>query len=198
VTYAEHIVTVIIGLCVFLAARNSIWNWPVGLVGVTGYGLSAYFLWGLYADAYLQIFYFFTGVVGWYYWSHGGKDKDSAPIVDSSIIEMVLTVTSIGMASYILGGYLKETTNSVVPYLDAFTTAICLLAQIFMMVRSRFNWILWFIANVAYVYMFYVKGLNLLAVEYAVFSLNAAYGYYVWSKKMKDQQVVANYLSGTK
>lgn len=29
------------------------------------------------------------------------------------------------------------------------------------------------------------EGLNLLAIEYAVFTLNATYGYHIWTRAMK-------------
>lgn len=187
--YAEHIITLTLGLCVFLAARNHIANWPIGLVGVTMYGLAAYHLWGLYADAYLQIFYFATGVIGWAYWLKGGKDRNQAPVMDLPIEIKTGIMIAILMATAYVGDYIVKATDSVVPYLDAFTTVTCLVAQILLMARCRFNWVLWIIADVVYVYMFYVKGLNLLSIEYALFTVNAVYGYSVWTKQLRKGAV---------
>lgn len=185
-TYAEHIITAIIAVNVFLCARNNVWNWPIGLVAVTAYGTAAWFMWGLYADATLQIFYFATGIIGWWYWAKGNKGK-AAPVKDWTIGEWILIAAVITLVTGLWGDYLLSNTDSVVPYLDAFTTVTCAIAQIGLMTRRRGSWLLWILADVFYVYMFYVKGLNLLAIEYALFTLNAAYGYYVWTKAKEKQ-----------
>lgn len=185
-TYSEHICTVLIAINVFLCARNSAWNWPVGLIAVTVYGLSAWFLFGLYADALMQIFYFATGVIGWWYWIKG-KGGDSAPVTDWGVEHWVPIIFVIILGTGVWGNYLDTNTDSVVPYLDSFTTITCIIAQIGLMLRKRGSWMLWTVANVVYVFMFHIKGLNILAVEYAVFTINAAYGYYVWTKEMKKQ-----------
>ena len=186
-TYAEHLITVILALCVFMAARGKIINWPIGLVGVTMYGLHAWFVWGLYADALLQIFYFATGVFGWVWWCKGGANRTQAPVTDCTWLEKGLLLTVIGFVTFHWGQYLVTNTDSTVPYMDAFTTVTCLIAQLLLMFRNRFTWILWIIADVVYVYLFYVKGLNLLSIEYALFTLNAVFGYYMWTKQKVAQ-----------
>lgn len=183
----EIFTTALIGMNVFLCARNNIWNWPIGLAAVTMYGMSAWFLWGLYADAALQVAYFISGVVGWIYWAKGGKGRTAAPITDLKEIDWALISVLIFAGTFFLGNYLDKNTDSVVPYLDAYTTVVCLIAQTLLILRKRAAWILWIAANVAYVYMFHIKGLNYLAVEYGIFILNAMYGYYTWTKVKKSQ-----------
>ena len=183
--YAEHLITVVLAACVFCAALGKKWNWPIGLVGVTMYGLHSWFVWGLYADALLQIFYFGTGILGWYWWYRGGANKTEAKVTDLDFTQKSAVFVLIGCATAMLGGYLMDNTDSVVPYLDAFTTVTCLIAQVLLMLRNRFTWVLWIIADVVYVYMFYVKGLNLLAVEYFLFTFNAMFGYYMFTKLRK-------------
>lgn len=184
--YAEHLITVVLAACVFCAALGKKWNWPLGLVGVVMYGMHAWFIWGLYADALLQIFYFGTGVIGWYWWYRGGDNKSAAKVGDLDTTAKGAILLLIALSTGLLGDYLAKSTDSVVPYLDSFTTVTCLIAQILLMLRNRFTWVLWVIADVVYVYMFYVKGLNILAVEYFLFTLNAAFGYWMWTKLRKE------------
>lgn len=184
--YAEHLITVVLAACVFCAALGKKWNWPIGLVGVTMYGMHSWFVWGLYADALLQIFYFGTGVAGWYWWYRGGSNRTEAKVSDLGLTAKTAIFLLIVCGTGLVGDYLAANTNSVVPYLDAFTTVTCLIAQILLMLRNRFTWVLWIIADIVYVYMFYVKGLNLLAVEYFLFTFNAMFGYYMFTKLRKD------------
>ncbi|MGL5964838.1 MAG: nicotinamide riboside transporter PnuC, partial [Fusobacteriaceae bacterium] len=184
--YAEHLITIVLAACVFCAALGKKWNWPIGLVGVVMYGTHAWFVWGLYADALLQIFYFGTGVLGWYWWYRGGTGKTEAKVTDLSTAQKAGVFALITAGTALLGILLTKNTDSVVPYMDAFTTVTCLIAQILLMLRNRFTWVLWIIADIVYVYMFYVKGLNLLAVEYFLFTFNAMFGYYMFTKLRKE------------
>lgn len=188
VTNIENLTTFVLALNVFLCACNNKWNWSIGLLGVTMYGLSAYFLWGLYADAYLQIFYFITGVYGWYYWIKGDNGKET-PISDLKRYEWTVLVMCIAMATMILNRVLLSNTDSEVPFLDAFTTVVSLFAQILLMFRKRSAWILWVITNVAYIYLFHLKGLDSLMILYIAFIGNAVFGYINWTRIMKKHEV---------
>lgn len=183
----EHLTTAVLALNVFLCALNWKINWPVGLVGVTMYGLSAWFLWGLYADAVLQIFYFATGLYGMWYWWKGGKNKTEAPITDMSLLQWVGVIGLVAAGTYFVGYFLDAETDSVVPYLDAYTTVICLVAQVLLMLRNRSAWILWVAANVVYVYMFHLKGLDSLMALYVAFIFNAVFGFYMWTRAKRKQ-----------
>ena len=52
-------------LCVWLTVKQSIWNFPLGLVNVTGYCI-VFYQSRLFADAGLQVVYFVLGVDGSY------------------------------------------------------------------------------------------------------------------------------------
>lgn len=183
----ENLTTFVLGLNVFLCACNNKWNWPIGLLGVTMYGLSAYFLWGLYADAYLQIFYFATGVYGWWYWVKGKKGEE-VPVSDLKRYEWTVLIMCIMMFTMMLNRFLLSSTDSEVPFLDAFTTVVSLFAQILLMYRKRSAWILWVTTNVAYIYLFHLKGLDSLMLLYVAFIGNAIFGYINWTRIMKKQE----------
>ena len=183
ITNIETLTTIVLALNVFLCACNNKWNWPIGLVGVTMYGMSAWFLWGLYADALLQIFYLLTGIIGWWYWVKGNQGTE-APVTNITWTQVSLIVLIVSFGTLAIGNLLDCKTDSVVPYMDAYTTIICLVAQILLMLRKRQAWILWVMANVVYVYMFHIKGLDQLAILYVAFIGNAAFGFWKWSRDM--------------
>lgn len=185
----ETITTVVLGLNVFMCACNTKWNWPVGIIGVTLYGLSAWFLWGLYADAVLQVFYLATGFYGWWYWWKGGNNKTEAPITDLGLMGWLGSIGLIAAGTYFVGFFLDAQTDSVVPYLDAYTTVICLIAQILLMYRIRSAWFFWVAANVVYVYMFHLKGLDQLSLLYVAFIFNAVFGFVNWTRAKRKQEL---------
>ena len=63
--------------CVWLATRQNVWNFPVGIAN------NLLFLWlfahtGLYANAGLQVVFAALAVLGWVWWVRGGADRRRA------------------------------------------------------------------------------------------------------------------------
>ena len=70
-------------LCVWLAAKNNIWNWPIAIVSVIIY-IFIFFDSKLYADMGLQFYFFGMNIYGWYFWSKQRNNKEeSFPFIDS-------------------------------------------------------------------------------------------------------------------
>src|SRR4051812_5965714 len=72
-TWPEQLATVLGLLFVWLAIRQSLWNFPVGLVQAAIFGWVC-FEGKLYSDAALQGFYMCAMVYGWWHWSRGAQD----------------------------------------------------------------------------------------------------------------------------
>ena len=64
--------------CVWLAARENVWNFPVGIVN-TGLFLVLFTSAGLYANAGLQVVYLVLNGLGWYWWLRGARRTSSTP-----------------------------------------------------------------------------------------------------------------------
>ena len=76
-----EIIGVITGLlCVYLAARNNIWNWPFAIISVGGY-IFIFFDSHLYADMGLQFYFMAMNIYGWYYWSHKPAREQKTPVM---------------------------------------------------------------------------------------------------------------------
>ena len=56
------------GICVWLAVRQHVWTWPIGLANNAVYFVLFFWHARLYADAGLQLVYFALGVFGWWSW----------------------------------------------------------------------------------------------------------------------------------
>jgi nicotinamide mononucleotide transporter len=57
---------------------------------------------------------------------------------------------------------------------------LSILAQVLLIERKLENWVVWITVNVIAVPLYAYKGLYLTAVLYAVFLVNAVYGWRAW------------------
>ena len=108
---------------VWLAARQHIWTWPVGLVSVAMYVLVFYDA-RLYADMGLNVFYFVTSLYGWYIWLYGGTNHTGRKVGHVRKKEMAVLLGLGAVFTLALGYFLDNYTNADLSYADAGTTAI--------------------------------------------------------------------------
>ncbi|MCX2431846.1 nicotinamide riboside transporter PnuC [Pedobacter sp. GR22-10] len=172
-------------LCIYLAAKESIWNWPVSIISVVAYGL-LFFREAMYGDMTLQIYFLFTAVYGWYFWIRK-KVEQHRPISRLTAKQSFLAILFIPLLSILLGWFMDRFTNSNVPYADGFCTAISFTAQFLLTRKILENWLLWVFANICYVPLFIYKNLNLSALLYLVLIIIAFNGYLNWRKTYREQ-----------
>ena len=181
-----EIIGVITGLlCVYLAAKNIIWNWPFAIVNVSIY-IFIFFNTHLYADMGLQFYFLATNIYGWYFWSHKPATDLKAPVILIKKNEIIFSVIAVTVFTFLLGSVLKYTTASF-PYLDSFCTACSLVAQFFLARKILENWLIWVFVDVVYVGVYIFKGLHLTALMYGVYVAIAIMGYIDWKNDYKKQ-----------
>lgn len=185
-----EVIGVITGLlCVYLAAKNIIWNWPFAIVSVVIY-IFIFFEAHLFADMGLQVYFLVTNIYGWYYWSKKPATEARTPVTRIKKIEVISSVIAIVVFTFILGSVLKYTTASY-PYLDSFCTACSLVAQLFLARKVLENWLVWIFVDVVYVGVYIFKDLHLTAVMYAIYIAIALLGYIDWKKDWRKQEATA-------
>lgn len=167
-------------LCVYLAARQHILNWPIAMLSVGAYAV-LFYDYGLYGDAVLQFYFLATAIYGWYYWIKR-KEEDQKPIVRLTGRQWALICAAVAVLSALLGFFLDRFTPSEVPYIDGFCTALSFVAQLMLTRKILENWILWIVVDSCYVPLYLYKDLNLTALLYLVFLVLATLGYLDWKK----------------
>lgn len=167
--------------CVWLAARENVWNWPVGIVNAVSY-IIVFFGAKLYADCGLQVVYAVISVYGWWSWLHGGRNRSELPItrIRSGAIPLLALTTAAATAVLML--LLRRFTDSTVPFWDGLTTAMSLTAQYMLARKIIENWWLWMAADVFYVALYIYKALYLTAVLYVIFFALCVVGIVRWQK----------------
>jgi nicotinamide mononucleotide transporter len=167
--------------CVWLAARENIWNWPVAIVNASSY-IIVFFGAKLYADCGLQMVYVAISIYGWWSWLHGGRNRSELPVTRARPSSMPLFALATMVSTAILMLLLRRFTDSTVPFWDALTTAISLTAQYMLARKIIDNWWLWMAADVIYVALYIYKGLYLTAVLYVIFFALCVLGLVRWQK----------------
>ena len=171
--------------CVWLAARNSIWNFPIGIVN-GGLYLVVFGQARLYSDAGLQLAFVVLLVYGWVKWLRGSAASEAPALPITRTPRAVAGWLAAAGLLYAVGaGFLFSTyTNAALPYWDSTTTAVSLVAQVLLSRRHLENWLLWVGVDVAYVGMYWHRHLYLTSALYAVFLGLAAYGYWQWRREL--------------
>jgi len=181
-----EVIGVITGLlCVYLAAKNIIWNWPFAIISVAIY-IFIFYDKHLFADVGLQFYFLATNIYGWYFWSRKPATDDKTPVILIKKKEVIFAALAIMLFTFLLGSVLKYTTASY-PYLDSFCTACSLVAQLFLARKILENWLIWIFVDVIYVGVYLFKGLDLTAIMYAIYVGIALMGYIDWKKDYKKQ-----------
>lgn len=168
-------------LSTYLFIRLKASAWLVGLFAIV---VNTWLYWhkAIYADMCLEAFYFLSTCYGLYLWTKGTKpthsilQKLSKPVW----LALLFTTTLLCIGIYLL---LSSKTNSTVPILDAFTTALSLLAQLLLCYKVLATWIFWFIADACYAAMYYQKNLPFHAALMIIYTGMAVAGYITWKKK---------------
>lgn len=195
-SYLEFFGTIFTGWSVFLAAKNKILTWPVGLVGILLYGFLFYQI-HLYSDLLEQAYYFVTTFCGWYLWL---KPKR---LTDTDTDNQELKVRTLNQNAYLgyafvililtfLLGLFMSNIHLLLPvyfpvaasfaYLDSFTTILSFAATILLVQRKIENWHLWIVVDIIGIWLYYQKGVSFLSLLYLAFLINAFYGLGKWKK----------------
>lgn len=169
---------------VYLSARQNVWNWPLGIINV---GLYIIVFHGakLYADMGLQVVYVVLAFYGWWHWLHGGANRGELRVSRVTVREGALLAVLFLLFTAALSTLLSRFTDASLPLADSALTAASLVAQ-YMMTRKYVEcWIVWIVADVAYVAMFLYKSLWLTAGLYLVFCVLAVIGWRHWRASLR-------------
>jgi nicotinamide mononucleotide transporter len=180
--------------CIYLIARNSVWNWPVGILNCVFY-IALFYPARLYGDCLLQCIYIGLSILGLYQWLFGnggyrrnrlGEDT-TRPITRVTGQEAVAFGAALVAGSLVLGWLLGRYTNTDVPWWDGATTAGCLVATWILAYRKIENWWVWIGTNVSYFFLYQHKGLVITQWCQIVFLAVSVAGYLKWTKALRPE-----------
>ena len=184
-----EIISAVLGLsCVFLAGRNSKYNFWVGYA----YNIFLFALFwhqNLYSAMILQPVAFGINIFGHWRWTHPRAGEQSAS--DSSSLKVsgisakgwiaaVASVVIVGTA----GALFLKRTDDPSPWLDSYVLMLTFLAQFLSAQKKWECWIVWLVVNVANIALYISSGLYLMPVVSALYLANGIWSLVSWKGRL--------------
>lgn len=173
-------------VCVWLAGRRNVWNYPIGIAN--NVVLFVVFIGaGLYATSVLQIVYLLMGVHGWWRWTRGAEQSRTYVVRTPSRAWPWLAVAAV-VGTVVLVWVLTTFTDSQVAIADAATTAASLVAQYMLNRKWIENWFVWICVDIAFVGLSIAAGLWVIAALYLLFIGLCVIGYRSWRRASTEER----------
>jgi len=191
ISYVELIGTLFGFISVYLASRANILTWGTGIVNEL-FLFIMFFQIQLYADMFLQVYFFVVTLFGWYNW----KKKPEQNSITSIGFKAKLRTTVIIIAGTIIIGFLFSNIHiylpkyfaikAAYPYFDSFVMILSILATVLLAQKKIETWHLWIIVDAVCLFLFFKKGVVFLALEYFIFLGMAVNGLFNWKKQLNN------------
>jgi len=172
----------------WFAVRQNIFAWVTGLLTSALY-IYVFFASKFYADMGLQVYYVIISIYGWWNWKHGNIDEKNGDLQVSKTgknLWFKLAVVNL-MAYAVISFVLINYTDSPLPYWDAFTTSISIVATWMLAKKKIEHWLIWVVADAVSMGLYIYKGLYLTTILFFVYTIMAIWGYYKWSLDLKKE-----------
>lgn len=192
-SYVEFIGTTTGLLSVWLATRSNIWTWPTGLINVACFFL-IFFEVRLYADMFLQLYFFVTSIYGWLIWYKKSDYRTINVLPEKQRIKLLVVII---VATLIIGAIVNNihliipqifSEPASYPFLDTFVAVLSIIATILLAQKKIENWWLWIVVDVISVALYAKKMVLFIAVEYFVFLCLATTGLLIWLKIIRNEK----------
>ena len=191
-------------LYLWLEYRADIRLWIVGLVMPLIHG-ALYYKSGLYADCSMQVYYVLAGLYGWLVWRRnntrtdvgqtGAKDTKGASGAKPSAAALHIAHTPLRMIPVLTAVYaaahaalyllLTHFTDRTVPFWDAGTTALSVVAMWMLSRKLVEQWLVWLAVDLVTVGLYLYKEIPWTAALYALYSALAVAGYLRWRRQAR-------------
>ena len=192
-TWIIDLVASVLGLtCVFLAGRNSKYNFWVGYL----YTAALFVLFRerhLYANLLLQPISLGINILGHYRWTHPREGERSAEDASALKVSMLswgqrgLCIAAVLLTAFAWGWTLDRLFPSDPhPYLDAVVTMLILLAQLLSALKKWDCWVAWLLVNVAQMALHGSVGNPFMTIVSGLYLVNGCWSLYSWMKRYKN------------
>ncbi|MBF0686703.1 MAG: nicotinamide mononucleotide transporter [Cellulomonas sp.] len=170
-------------LCVWLATRQHVANFPVGIANNVVFAV-VFWQSGILANAALQVVYLVLAALGWYWWVRGGADAERLTVRRTPRWVWPVALVAVVVTTVAVAALLARTAESVQPWADAATTSLSLVAQVMLGRKWLGSWAVWIVTDVLLVVLYVSLGLHLTAGLYLLFIGLCVHGWRQWSRDL--------------
>jgi nicotinamide mononucleotide transporter len=181
-------------VCVILAVKRSLWQFPTGILG-TGLGFFVFWNSQFYSSAVLQPIFIMIQVYGWWFWVRGSNS--AAPPIRTTPPAIVIGGMLAAVAIALVGGSALELwTDAAMAHADAAIFALSIFAQVLLSLKRIENWFVWIVINALSVVVYASGSKWLYAGLYVFFFFNAFWGWWEWRKELQSYRSPAEPAQG--
>lgn len=143
--------------------------------------------------------YFITMLYGLYAWSKNYRQDVTNESIEIKARKLGVKGNVITAAIFVIGTilyyiFLKSVPVFGVmdsdPFVDSLTSVPAYIAQIFMVLGFREQWVYWFILDVSSVVLAIRAGSLVMTAQFIFWTLNCVYGYMKWTKSVEHKTYV--------
>lgn len=182
-----EVVAVVFGIAsVWYAKKENILVFPTGIINTVIFIYLCY-VFTLYGDLTINIYYTLMSIYGWYMWTTTIKGKELNITKSSSKDWSKAALIFVGTITFIICVYLYfERFDRITDYIDTFTTGIFFAAMWLMANKKIEHWLLWILADLISIPLYFVKGLGFTGLQFIIFLVLAIQGYNTWKKYLNN------------
>lgn len=169
--------------CVLLGIAQIAWSWPVGIA----YNILLFTVFqrhGIYALALLQLVYICISLYGWWNWLHGGAAHGALKVSRTPPQLMLILSIAAAASIFVIHALLSLHTDSSVPWLDAVSTSLSLVAQYLLSRKMMATWFIFVVVDVIAIAINLEKHLYPIVALYCFFIALCTFGYQQWNRSL--------------
>ena len=171
---------------VWFSVKERIWVYPIGLISVSIYVYLS-FIYGIYADMGINIYYVLMSIYGWYRWLQPSESGAAKEITRNSGKEWLLSIVLFLLSLVILFVILQRFTDSEIPLWDSLTTSLAIVGMWLMAEKKVEHWLFWIATDLLSIPLYYYKNLLLTSGQFFVFTILAVIGWLQWNKSLLNR-----------
>ncbi len=177
-------------VCVFLCAKASIANFTFATVNTIVYMIYLAYS-RIYGTFLLElIVYFPINFISWYIWAkHRDEEQEEITKSKKLSVKQDIIVTAMVVISTIAYHEILVRIGGTVPWLDAMTVAIGIIAVVLEMLRFREQYVLWIVTDIVAVAMYIAHFDPVYLTKKSIYLIMAVIGLYNWWKLQKARNV---------
>ena len=187
-----ELIAVVTGIIsVWLAKKENVWLYPVGVISVV---LWIYLCWigSLFGQSVINLFFFAMNLYGWYNWLRRDENNQPNVVINSNtknqnILMIFASVVLSGLIYFMLLPLQEENALMEFIVLESIITALNFVAMWLMAWKRLEHWLLWIIGDIMCIPLFIHKDYPLGVIQFLVFIVIAYLGYKEWKLKAVRQ-----------